>query len=287
MEKEMTTQEAFEQKGYLTGEFRIFYLKDTLGTEDRYHYHSFHKITIFLGGELTYFVEGNSYRPAPFDLILVKAGTIHKIHVDRSSPYERIVLYLSPDFLSAYSYSGDDLGYCFDKTATEGRYLLRQHADSQPAFGNLIHQLISILSAKEFGADLQKKLTILSLLLELNRAVLRTDIQFLHETGRNEVVSRVISYINHHLAQELCIETLAEHAYVSKYHLMRLFKRETGFTLTAYITDRRLLAAREMLLSGKSATEVCYACGFSTYSTFYRAYKEHFHRTPKEERPRR
>ena len=62
--------------------------------------------------------------------------------------------------------------------------------------------------------------------------------------------------------------------------MMRLFHRETGFTIHTYLLQRRLLAARQLIDKGMRATEACYRCGFRSYSSFTRAYNKHFGSTP-------
>ena len=73
---------------------------------------------------------------------------------------------------------------------------------------------------------------------------------------------------------------LAERFYSSKYHMMRLFRRETGETVYGYLTQKRLLKARELISGGMRAMESCYACGFHSYSSFTRAYGKYFGTTP-------
>ena len=76
------------------------------------------------------------------------------------------------------------------------------------------------------------------------------------------------------------IDGLADRFYVSKYYMMRSFRKETGSTIYMYLTRRRLMAAREYMEAGMSATEACYRCGFHSYSSFTRSYGKHFGTTP-------
>ncbi len=76
------------KRGYLNTDFRIFHLKDTLKNEFEFHYHEFHKITIFLKGNVRYFVEGKSYELEPYDIVLVNRNDIHRVETDPSVPYK-------------------------------------------------------------------------------------------------------------------------------------------------------------------------------------------------------
>ena len=63
--------------------------------------------------------------------------------------------------------------------------------------------------------------------------------------------------------------------------MMRLFKAETGYTIGNYITYRRLLLARSLILKGVPITQACLSSGFQDYSTFSRAYKAEFQEPPR------
>ena len=111
--------EQYEKKGYLNSEFRLFHLTDQETKEVDYHYHDFDKITIFIRGKVNYMIEGRSYDLKPYDIVLVKQGDIHRLTVDNSCPYERIIVYISPNFMNAYQTDNYDLSYCFQKAAKE------------------------------------------------------------------------------------------------------------------------------------------------------------------------
>ena len=90
-------------QGYLLEDFRLFHLKDLTSRTYSFHHHDFLKIMILLSGNVTYVVEGRSYPLAPWDMVLVDRGQVHRPVVDTAHPYERILLYLSPTFLETYS----------------------------------------------------------------------------------------------------------------------------------------------------------------------------------------
>ncbi|MBR5163910.1 MAG: AraC family transcriptional regulator, partial [Schwartzia sp.] len=50
-----------------------------------------------------YIVEGTSYPLGAHDIALVRAGEIHRPVIDGKNPYERIVIYIAPAFLSRVS----------------------------------------------------------------------------------------------------------------------------------------------------------------------------------------
>jgi hypothetical protein len=109
----MDTMGEYSKRGYLDRDFMLFHLKDEKIKEYGFHYHDFNKIFILISGNVTYCIEGRTYELKPYDVILVSAGEIHRPAVRDGRPYERIIIYVSDQFLSAYSGEDAKLGRCF------------------------------------------------------------------------------------------------------------------------------------------------------------------------------
>ena len=92
----------------------------------------------------------------------------------------------------------------------------------------------------------------------------------------------ILTYINDHLTDELTIDNIADTFFISKFYMMRQFKQETGYTIGKYISRKRLLLAKDLILSGVPSTQACFDCGYKDYSTFSRAYKRLFSESPRE-----
>ena len=93
-------------------------------------------------------------------------------------------------------------------------------------------------------------------------------------------IAQTLSYINENLSQPLTVEALAERVYLSKYHFMRLFKAQTGSTVHAYVRQRRLLYAAQLIRQGENVNKAAADSGFEEYSTFFRAFRESFGVSP-------
>ena len=65
--------------------------------------------------------------------------------------------------------------------------------------------------------------------------------------------------------------------------MMRKFKEETGYSMHQYILEKRILAARNLILTGSPATVASVECGFKDYSTFSRAYKKLLGQIPSDD----
>lgn len=274
--------ETYEKKGYLYSDFRLFYLTDTASKEFEYHYHDFDKITIFLKGNVQYTIEGKSYQLQPYDIVLVSHNDIHKLNVQDSEPYERIVVYISPEFINTHQTADYDLSECFQKAKKEHTNVLRTHSHAKNTLVRAVDNLKHSFSDVGYANTLYQKILFLEFMIHLNRATLNEQLEFIATDHCNTKVVELLQYINRNLTTDLNIDDLAARFYVSKYYMMRLFKTETGYTIGNYINYKRLLLAKELIASGEPITQACYDCGFKNYSTFSRAYKSHFGESPRQ-----
>lgn len=266
----------YSKKGYLNSEFRLFHLTDQETQEVDYHYHDFDKITIFIKGSVTYTIEGKSYELRPYDIVLVRHGDIHRLTVDNSKVYERIIVYISPNFMNAYKTDSYDLSCCFQKALQEESNVLRIPSLEKSSLFRSITRLEQSFADDGYAADLYRQVLFLEFMVHLNRAARKNRLEFIDTDNCNAKIVDILRYINDHLTGNLGIDTLAGKFYISKYYMMRRFKQETGYTLGQYISQKRLLFAKELISSGVPASQVCFDCGFRDYSTFSRAYRKAF-----------
>jgi AraC family transcriptional regulator len=87
---------------------------------------------------------------------------------------------------------------------------------------------------------------------------------------------------------ELSLETMAEHAGVSRSHLSRIFPIATGFQLSSYLRGRRLTeAARELANGAPDILDVALDAGYGSHEAFTRAFRDQFGLTPDDVRRKR
>ena len=89
----------YQKRGYLLENFRLFHLRTTQGTQVDFHYHEFCKLLLLVSGRGGYVVDGQRYLLQPGDLVLIGSRSAHRPELEEDSPYERIIIYISPDFL--------------------------------------------------------------------------------------------------------------------------------------------------------------------------------------------
>lgn len=274
----------YKKIGYLTTNFKVFHIKDSSRREFSYHYHDFHKILILVGGDITYCVEGHTYDLAPDDIVLVSAGEVHRPIIRSDAPYERIIIYVSPDYLAEHSEPGADLTLCFQQAFANQSHVLRLHASRGGKLGAAIRALDASRNDRDFACGLHHRIQFLEFMIQLNRAALLGHLAFIDDSASNGKILAILSYLNEHLTDDITIDDLSARFYLSRYYLMHTFREQTGYTIGSYLSTKRLFLAKERIAEGLPITDVCYACGFKNYSTFSRAYKKSFGESPREYR---
>lgn len=102
------------------------------------------------------------------------------------------------------------------------------------------------------------------------------------EKNYSKRVRLCIHYIGEHLHEKTSLEEISSRCLVSPDCLSRSFKKEVGCSIGEYIRKRKLLEAKELLLSGKSILETAYLLAFCSESHFIRRFREEFGETPKQ-----
>ncbi|MBS1687097.1 MAG: helix-turn-helix transcriptional regulator [Bacteroidetes bacterium] len=87
-------------------------------------------------------------------------------------------------------------------------------------------------------------------------------------------------FIDSHYAENIELNNIADEAYFSKFHFIRLFKNIYGKTPHQYLTAVRIEKAIQLLRAGQTVSEACYAVGFESLSSFGSLFKRTVGVTP-------
>ena len=266
----------YEKRGYLLDDFRLFHLKDKEGTNIDYHYHEFCKLLMLRSGSGGYTVEGHRYSLETGDIVLIGKHCVHRPEFEHGLLYERVIIYISPEFLQQQSTPDCPLEEIFN--GANGHVL---HLNTPDALWSISDRLEKELAEDKYGRIIVSNGLLLRLLIEIARNMQDPNAAFSTPIAPTDSrILEILRYIDAHLTEDLSIDILAEEFYISKYHMMRLFKQETGRSIHDYLQERRLLHARDLIRQGISATDSCFQSGFRSYSSFTRAYAKHFGTTP-------
>jgi len=271
----------YAKTGYLNSNIKFFHLIESEPKEFNFHYHDFHKVLIFISGNVSYQVEGKTYQLNPYDIVLVNVGEIHKPIIHDKSRYERIIIYISADFFKEYKNENYDLLHCFSKAIEHHSSLIRIKDILKTILYTTILELRKTFQSTEYAYQLYQQVLFTEFLIWVNRAVINEGIIYPDATIANKTVLDIMNHINAHLCDDISINSISNYFFLNRSYLMHLFKSETGYTIGTYISEKRLFISRKLIQNGMSIMEACFQSGFKNYTTFYRAFVKKFNMPPK------
>lgn len=99
-----------------------------------------------------------------------------------------------------------------------------------------------------------------------------------------EIVNDVMNYIYEYIDTDINIDELAFNLQITKQHLHKIFKEQMKINIYEFVKSIRLQKASSLLLTNKNSTisKIANMCGYSSHTSFIKAFRKHFDQTPKE-----
>lgn len=274
-------QEYSTRQYMLSTDYEIFHYKNTELSGVSLHHHDFYECYLFISGDVTYLIEGKSYRLEPGDIVLINSKELHQAVINsRDEVYERIVLWLDRGFLKGLSDGKTNLSFCFEGNSKKN--VLRADFETQKNIRMVLNKILSLQEAKNFGYELLYAAYITELMVYINDLAITKDVSLNVDIKKSNLIDSIIDHINNNLEEDITIDELSEKFYLSKFHLSREFKKHTGTTIHRYIVQKKLIRAKELILDDIPIMDVYKQCGFGDYSNFFRAFKNEYGVTPKQ-----
>ncbi len=249
---------------------------------DNYHFHEFLELNLSLSNDVSWFVADRVYQVKRGTLMVLADGDLHRSVSPSESPYERYVLYLSPKYVAELSTPQTDLSSCFTRCRMTRTHCLQLDDEQLSDLLRLVQQAETSTPGGLFGQDLRRRIALQEILLLLQQVFDAAVVPPLRMEGEMQRILPVITHIHRNLSADLSLDRLSEVFYLNKYHLGRLFKRATGFTLNEYIIHARVLQARTLLRQDISVQQAGQRVGFNNQSHFIRTFKQLVGSTPKQ-----
>lgn len=246
------------------------------------HSHTFYEVLCCrntCGAE--YLVGSERYRLQKGDIIFVPPGVSHRplLPEKMTEAYTRDVLWLSMEFIGILksihsgSFSGTVRRSSLLRTAgTKWEYL-------SDLFRTGVQEAESAAPGWE-GVVIGNTITLCT---HLARAFFDHRDLSLH-AERPELLDRAMAYIEENLSQKITLSDVARYLYVSESTVSQTFRNKMGVSFHQCLTQRRLIAAKQLIQEDVPLENVGIRVGFPDYSTFYRAFKKQFGISPRQYR---
>lgn len=233
-----------------------------------YHRHDGYEVFLFLEGNVQFYLEENCYEAKPGDLAIMSPFNMHRITAQNQVNYERITINMRKEVIERMSTKETDLFACFAMCDESCVAPITLSKEQREKFVDLTAKLTQSLKETGYGSDIRVRSQLSEILLMVNESF--GNVTAVKKSIMPELVRDMMLYIQKNVTAPLSLEELASVFYHNGTYLSRIFKKYTGLSLHAYILDRRIEHAKQMLQKGCSVSEACFSSGFSDYSNFIR-----------------
>ncbi len=236
------------------------------------HTHEMCEIYCVFKGSGRYIIEGSEHKLEKGKVILMRPGEFHKAHIEEDETYESFVIHFLPGLVDSFDPERKLLRPFFERSLGKNNVYSRTNV-----VNTVIYELFKRMDeckGDNYDNGVKVKALLFSVLIELNSLF---DAALYEDTSvKNKQTIKIVEYINSHLTEPLSIDKICTKFFISRTQLNRNFKEATGTSVWEYITAKRLMQARNLIMSGMGSVEASSNCGFGDYSAFYRAYMKKY-----------
>ncbi|MGN1319261.1 MAG: AraC family transcriptional regulator [Lachnospirales bacterium] len=273
----------FIKRQYMNStDYEAFYYNDIKVDTIKPHNHNNYELYFFLEGKVKYVVDNKHYDLKQGDFLLIPPDIIHNPEfIDENYSYRRFVLWLNKDFYNKLLGFYDNIDFGFNYAKENKLYLYRPEYIQ---FNDILASLLDIWQENnedQIFKDTTITNHIVTALLKINRIVYNNS-NLKNDYPKKELHTLIFDYINRNVTENLTLDNIASHFFVSKYYVSHIFKDNLGISLHQYIIKKRLYACRSAIATGESITNVAEKFGFTDYTSFYRAFKKEYGISPKD-----
>ncbi len=257
----------------LTNGYEISILYNKNINSAHLHSHQFYEIYLLCDGELTFAVASTNHNLTGQTVLVIPPNSNHSMKLaDTCQYYSRIVLWVSADIVDKIVASNNSY------TTTVAKPWLAIPSVQQFA---TLQNCCALIEAEQTITENtphhnnQYSYMLLGYIIEQLHRIQQ------HSHQEDDSFSQKIKqYLLANMHKQIQLDQLSQDMYVSKYHLMRTFKKQTGYSVHKYLTNLRMSHAKRLIAQGVPCEQACGRCGYLDYSTFYKAFVAQYNISP-------
>lgn len=226
------------------------------------HTHAFAELFYVVGGCGQFRIEDELHSVSTGDLVIVNPNVEHTETSLDAKPLEYIVLGVENLELSV-------------KNDQDGRFYIVNFQNKRDEVLLYLRTMLREIEAKSPGYEIicQDLLDILVMQLMRQTDFSATLTPVCRRSGH--ICAAVRRYIDNHYKEDLSLESLAQIAHVSKYHIAHIFSKEYGISPMNYLAMCRIEESRQLLsTTDYSLTHIAHILGFSSGSYFSQSFRK-------------
>ncbi len=260
------------------------------------HSHDFIELVFLVDGKADHVFEGKRYPIRQGDVFIINPGEVHAYRAEAGERIEIINCLFMPELIHETLLKELGISQSMDYFYVHPFLDLRERFHhrlnlNQLEAGPVLALLESMMAEREqarLGYTTLIKLQLLQLLIMLSRFYAESlvhEAKPCREEERTILVRRINGFLERHFDKRLSIPDLCEFFNISNRNLNRVFKQETGQTVTERIHQIRIERAKQYLAEGNDKViHVAHRVGYEDPSFFTQLFRRKVGCSPRQYR---
>lgn len=245
------------------------------------HLHDEYELYFLLEGEGDFYFNNTPYSLSSGDIVIINKNIPHRTDFTNNVTHIRYLIEINEEKIVTLlnQLLELDLHEFFKKDFEVFSLNEKDISTVSAIFDEIIYELQQRKEKFELAATI--KLSELLLLLFRYERDTKKNIRVTTQDKREELISSILEYIHANLSEDISLDSIAQHFFMNKSYLGRIFKQVTHYTISDYINIERVRIAKLYLLrTDLSIEEISNRVGFKYASYFTRIFKKHTEVSP-------
>lgn len=257
------------------GMFSISYREDQELLIENWPYSSCYRFYIVIKGELSYLDGSNCIRMCEGDIMVLTPEQKQVLAVKAQGSCKQLILYLPEESQRKLYLSKFEIQISLSPSTYQSYSCLHVNEIELKKIERIFHSLEQECIKSYDEEEQMKNLYLCEWIMNMNRL-------FKTEKNNSSIASDVKKYLDKNFSINISQNDLAKHFHISKFHMLREFKKQIGKTIHEYVTEKRLNYVKAQMEEGQSIMAASNLAGFSEYSLFYKAFLKQMGESPKQ-----
>ncbi len=240
------------------------------------HWHSAIELIYILNGQGMIMIEGKYYSVVAGEFVVIDSNQLHEIRYKGMA----VVIHFSRNSMKNFIPNLEE--YHFRCTRAD---LKKEQLAVYLDVCELLKMLPPLYVMHPVGYKLKSQAIAMEVFFELvNQFSVQGEVKQKAEKQENlERLEEIVEYIELHYKEQISLEEIASHFYLSREYFSRFFRKNMGVTFSRYVNQIRLMHIYQDICNTQSGImELAEKHGFTNYKMFHKMFREVYGCTPRE-----
>lgn len=242
------------------------------------HWHAAVELIYILNGTGSIMIEGVDHPVVSGEFVLIDSNQVHETKCAKASMM--VMIHFSRSSMKNFIKDLDNYRFQCTKDTMK-----KEQLDAYLKICDMLKELPPLYVTQPIGYKLESQAVAMQIFYELiNHFAERTEfIVDAESNSAQERLGEIITYIEEHHAEQISLESISSHFYLSREYFSRFFKKNMGVTFSRYVNQVRLMHIYHDICNTQDGImELAERHGFTNYKLFNKMFHEIYGCTPRK-----